>query len=107
MRGFFIQLHRLAMVLRKALAILMHFAKVDLSRDNLLIGGFEEPLRRLCVVLRHTLAMVVHGAEDALAVGVSRLSHWPYLTKRGRIVPALYGCQSFIESCPCRYGHYK
>ncbi len=56
-------MERLGVVLRHALAVIVHDAEIVHRRGHALLGGLAEPKERLGVVLRHAPAFVVHDAE--------------------------------------------
>ena len=64
-------LSRFGVILRHALAMVVHNAEVALGNGIALFGSLEKPLSRLGVILRHALAFVVHAAEIDLRNGMT------------------------------------
>ena len=62
--------HRLGVIFRHTLAVVVHQTEEVLGVGVPLIGGQPVPARRLGVIFRHTLAVVVHQTEVVLGVGV-------------------------------------
>ena len=61
------RVQRFGMVLRHALAVVVHQAESGLRHRITLVGGLAEPLQRFGIVLRHAIAGLIHPAEILLA----------------------------------------
>ena len=83
-------------VLRHALALSVHDAKIELRDGVALVCSFTIPLDRLGIVPQHTLAALVHNAEVELRVSVPLLGDRMPQPERCCVVTALVRNNSIL-----------
>jgi hypothetical protein len=97
----------LDIVLRHAVAVVVHQTEAGLCAGDSLFGGQAQPLHFRCVVLRHALAVFVHQAEVRLGRCISLLGsqavplHRLCVVQQHADAVAVYPTEAELGDGPC------